>query len=129
MEAQQQFIEQMPFFWGMAFVINVTVGVVLFISIMRQAMPSWATGVTCWVGWWAFATAISLLINVISGPDAPFSYHQMGILTETMTNIGILIWTAIFAGQSWGVRGTDWDRIDALRQKINFEKVNKHDAK
>jgi hypothetical protein len=127
MEATQQLIEQMPFFWGISFTINVTVGTILFIAIMRQSMPQWATGVTCWVAWWAFATAISLLINVISGPNAPFSYHQMGILTETMTNLGILLWTMIFAKQSWGIRGDDWDRIDSLRQKINLEKVNKHD--
>jgi hypothetical protein len=120
MQASQQLLESLPFFWGVAFVINITVGTVLFVAIMRQTMPSWSTGVTCWVAWWAFATAISLLINVISGPNAPFSYHQMGILTETMTNIGILLWVATFSVQNWGVRGDDWDRLNALRKKINL---------
>lgn len=123
MEAQQQLLEQMPFFWGISFAINVTVGAVLFTAVMRQSMPSWATGVSTWVAWWAFATAISLIINVVSGPNAPFSYHQMGILTESMTNVGILVWVIVFARESWGVRGADWDRMDALRKQINLEKV------
>lgn len=125
MEAQQNLIEQMPFFWGISFTINVTVGVALFIAIMRQSMPQWATGVTCWVAWWAFATSISLLINVISGPNAPFSYHQMGILTETMTNVGILLWVSVFIRQNWGIQGEDWEKIENLRRQISYERAKK----
>jgi hypothetical protein len=128
MEAQQQLLESLPFFWGIAFSINIAMGVILFAAVMRQSLPPWVIGVAAWVAWWAFATAIGLLINVISGPNTPFSYHQMGILTESMTNIGILMWVTVFARQNWGVRGKDWDRIEELRRQINMEKVKEHDS-
>jgi hypothetical protein len=123
METQQQLIETMPFFWGIAFSVNFVMGICLFLAIMRQSLPPWVTGVTTWVAWWAFATSISLLINVISGPGAPFSYHQFGILTETMMNAGMLVWTVVFVLQNWGVRGKDWERIEELRNRINNEHV------
>ena len=124
-----QLIESMPFFWGVAFIINLTVGIVLFVNVMRQAMPNWASGVSTWIAWWAFATCISLVINVTSGPNAAFSYHQMGILTETMMNIGILLWTVISSLKNWEIRGDDWVRLDDLRKEINLEKERGHDPK
>jgi hypothetical protein len=129
MEAQTQLIEQMPFFWGISFSINVTVGVTMFVSVMRQQMPPWATGVGTWIAWWAFTTAISLIINLINGSGAPFSYHQMGILTETMTNLGILFWVAIFTRNNAGLNGSDWVRMEAFRRQIVNEQVQKNENK
>jgi hypothetical protein len=116
-----QYAEALQFFWGISFTVNIALGVAIFFAVVRRNVPSWSLGASTWVAWWAFANAISLLINVISGPESPFSYHQMGILTETMNNIGILVWTLLYVRRNWSMRDDEWNKVDEFRSTIPSE--------
>lgn len=101
----QTSIESIPFLWGIAFTINIVMGVVSFYLVVRKQTPAWATGAFCWIGWWSSATACALVINAGIGPDNPFSYHQMGVFSESMNNLGICTFIVGFLLKNWNVRG------------------------
>ena len=122
-------IENIPFLWGIAFFINVTIGVLSFISIVRKIFPGWAQGCCCWIGWWSFANALAFLVNVIIGPHNPFSYHQLGILTETMMNVGYLAWFGVYMFQNWNVTEDHWKHIELMRSQIAEENIKRELAK
>jgi hypothetical protein len=122
-----KYIENVPFFWGIAFLINVLMGVIAFTSIVRRTMASYVVGPAAWVGWWSFANALSLVINLTMGPSYPFSYHQLGLFNETMVNLGFLWFMIIHAIINFGVRGEDdWNRIETLRKQITIENMEPH---
>jgi len=80
--------ENTSFFWGIAFAINVTLGAVSFFWVIKKKLTIEQQSILGWIGWWSFANALSLVINYVAGPSDPFSYHQIGVLTETMINLG-----------------------------------------
>ena len=120
-------IENIPFVWGIAFSINVLMGIIMFAMIIRKSLPGWASGICCWIGWWSCATSLSLVINSAIGVNDPFSYHQMGVFTESMTNLGILAWGCVYLFKNWDVTGDDWEAMEAFRAKIAREHEEKHD--
>lgn len=122
-------IENVPFTWGMAFLINVVIGALAFISIIRKILPGWAQGCCCWIGWWSCANALTFVVNMVVGTDNPFSYHQMGVLTETMMNVGILGWFVVYMFQNWNVSGDHWQRMEVLRHQIAKEAIEQQIAK
>lgn len=111
-------IEQIPFVWGLAFSVDLMVGLLTFIIVVRKNVPSWLKSVMTWVGWWSWASALSLIINAIEGPQSTFSYHQIGVFTETMTNIGVIVWGLTYAFRNWYVQDKDWREMDLLRTQI-----------
>lgn len=89
-------VENTPFFWGIAFTINLILGLLSFFLIIRKPLGAeWRT-VLGWIGWWSFASALSLVVNIVAGPSDPFSYHQIGIFTESMVNIGYITLAVLF---------------------------------
>lgn len=124
-------IENIPFVWGIAFVINILMGLATFTMTVRREAPPWASGICCWIGWWSCATAFSLVINTAIGVDNPFSYHQMGVFTESMTNLGITAWCFVFLMKNWDVSGDgDWERIERVRRQVaidNLKREKNHD--
>lgn len=119
-------IENIPFVWGIAFTINVLMALACFTMIIRREAPQWASGVCCWIGWWSCATAFSLVINTAVGVDNTFSYHQMGVLTESMTNIGITVWCFLFLMKNWNVQGeAALSEIEATRVKESIKAMEK----
>lgn len=117
------YIEALPFFWGVAFVINSLMGALSFTAIIRQGIAHWAIAPVAWVGWFTFATALSLLINLTMGPNYPFSYHQLGLFLETMTNVGFMWFMVTHLLVNFGIKGEDWTRIDELRKQITVENM------
>ncbi len=111
-------IEHIPFVWGIAFAVDVIVGILAFMVVVRKNVPTWTKGTMSWIGWWSWASALSLVINTIEGPDAPFAYHQIGIFTETMTNIGLVMWGVSYLFKNWYVRDVDWFEMEKLRAAI-----------
>lgn len=122
---QHQTIEAIPFIWGVAFIINVLLGALSFSLIIRRAIPPWSAGVTCWVGWWSWATAMALVVNFTYGPDNPFSYHQLGVLTETMENIGVSVWIIVTSFRNWYVTDADWKKMETLRADLTIQNIKK----
>lgn len=119
-------IENIPFVWGIAFCINILMATIMFLTIVRREAPAWASGVSCWIGWWSSATAFSLIINTSVGIDNPFSYHQMGVLTETMTNIGITFWAFSFMIKNWNLHGDkDLNEIERTRKEVSIRNLKK----
>lgn len=118
-------VENVPFAWGAAFAIDIIIGLAMFATILRQNAPGWARGACCWIGWWTWASAFTLLINMVVGPTNPFSYHQIGVFTETMTNLGVLWWMTALTIKNWYVRGKDFEQIELLRAKIYAENMIK----
>lgn len=115
-------IEGIPFFWGIAFSVNVLMAVALFVMIIRRTIPPWASGPLMWVAWWTMANALSLVINDVLGPDNTFSYHQMGILTESMVNLGVCVWCLSYLIYNWNLSGDKkWKKMDALRKQLSTE--------
>ena len=115
-------IENIPFMWGMSFNINVLMAVCLFIMIVRRTAPPWSAGPLMWIAWWTMANALSLVINDVLGPVNVFSYHQMGILTESMVNLGVCVWAVSYLINNWNLRGEKkWQQMDALRRKLAME--------
>lgn len=115
-------IEQTPFIWGIAFSVNVLMAISLFVMIVRRSTPSWSSGPLMWIAWWTMANALSLVINVVLGPDNTFSYHQMGILTESMVNLGVCVWALSYLIYNWNLSGEKkWKRMDALRHQLSME--------
>lgn len=111
-------LENIPFMWGIAFLLDVIVGFCMFAIILRKSSPSWSMGAACWIGWWSWASAFTLIINMVVGTTNPFSYHQIGVLTESMTNIGMLWWIIGLMMKNWYVRAADWELIERLRADI-----------
>lgn len=119
-------IENIPFVWGIAFSINLLMAVTCFAMIIRREAPSWAGGVCCWIAWWSCATAFSLVINTSIGVANPFAYHQMGVFTESMTNLGIAVWCFMFLMKNWNVHGDgDLERIEETRRQITIDNLKK----
>lgn len=117
-------IESIPFFWGIAFLINILMGTISFITIVRHGASSWAVSPLAWVGWWSFSNALALLINLAMGPAYPFSYHQLGLFNETMVNVGFLWFMLSHMMANFGLHGEqDWARMDALRKQITIENM------
>lgn len=111
-------IENVPFTWGAAFVLDIAMGAVLFVIILRQNLPPWARAACCWIGWWAWASAFTLIINLVLGTQNPFSYHQIGIITESMVNLGFMWWLLMLTAKNWYVTGKDFLTIERMRAKI-----------
>lgn len=111
-------IENVPFTWGAAFVLDIAMGAVLFAIILRQNLPPWARAACCWIGWWAWASAFTLIINLVLGTQNPFSYHQIGIITESMVNLGFMWWLLMLTAKNWYVTGKDFLTIERMRAKI-----------
>ena len=124
MEPATKYIEMAEFFWGIAFTLNLIMGCVCFSAVIRKAVPSWAAPSITWVGWFAFATALSQLINLTISPDYPFAYHQIGLLLETMINLGILSYLVINVVINWQVTGDDWKRMQDTKRQIIKEKYD-----
>lgn len=112
-------LENIPFVWGCAFLLNIVIGVCMFAMILRRAAPNWALGVSCWIGWWSWASAFTLIINVALGTSNPFAYHQIGVFTESMTNLGMLWWIVTLNIENWYVQSSDWEAIEKLRAEIS----------
>lgn len=111
-------IENIPFAWGVAFLLDIVIGWAMFAMILHKNSPSWAMGAACWIGWWSWASAFTLVINLVAGPANPFAYHQIGVLTESMTNIGVLWWIVSLNMKNWYVTGKDWEELETLRAQI-----------
>ena len=111
-------IENIPFVWGVAFVVDILIGVLTFMLVLRKNVVTWLKGTLTWCGWWSFASALSLIISMVSGPLAPFSYHQIGVFTETMVNIGLVLWAIVYAFNNWFVYEEDWPTIEKMREHI-----------
>ena len=112
-------IENIPFVWGIAFVVNILIGCMTFMLVIRRNVVSWLKGTLTWCGWWSFASALSLIVSVVEGPMSTFSYHQVGVFTETMVNIGLVVWALAFAFNNWNVYQEDWAEVEKLREEIN----------
>lgn len=68
------------------------------------------------------ANALSLVINDVLGPSNVFSYHQMGILTESMVNLGVCVWSVSYLVNNWNVSGEKkWQQMEELRKKLSME--------
>jgi hypothetical protein len=113
-------IESIPFIWGIAFSVNILMSVCLFTMIIRRAMPGWSAGPLMWIAWWTMANALSLVINDVLGTNSPFSYHQMGILTESMVNLGVCVWSVNYLMMNWNLVGDKkWKLMDEYRKKLS----------
>lgn len=112
-------IENIPFFWGIAFVVNIMIGVMTFALVIRKNVVTWLKGTLTWCGWWSWASALSLIVSMVNGPMATFSYHQVGVFTETMVNIGIVFWALSYAFNNWYVMQDDWEFIEKQRAEIS----------
>ncbi len=108
-------VENIPFVWGVAFLVDVIIGVVCFMMVVRKNVTPWLKGVVTWCGWWSFASALSLIISMVSGPMTTFSYHQIGIFTETMVNLGLVVWSLQYAFHNWYVTPEDWKQLEKMR--------------
>ena len=111
-------VEHIPFFWGVAFSVDILIGTLAFLLVIRKNVPAWNKGTMLWIGWWSWASALSLVINAVEGPNTSFSYHQIGVFTETMTNIGLVVWGASYLFKNWDVKDTDWLEMEKLRIAI-----------
>ena len=121
MDAQTT-IESIRFIWGVAFSINVLMAICLFVMIIRRSAPNWSAGPLMWIAWWTMANAMSLVINDVLGPENTFSYHQMGILTESMVNLGVCVWAISYLINNWNLNGDKkWKKMDALRRELSME--------
>lgn len=115
-------IENIPFGWGIAFSINVLMALSLFAMIIRRACPGWSAAPLMWIAWWTMANALSLVINDVLGPMNTFSYHQMGILTESMVNMGVCVWSVSYLIRNWNMSGEKkWAQMEDLRRKLSME--------
>ena len=111
-------IENIPFVWGVAFIMDLIIGMLSFALVIRKNVTPWLRGTVMWVGWWSFASGLSLIISMVNGPMSTFSYHQMGVFTETMTNIGLVFWAIAYAFYNWYLTPEDWRQIEILRSKL-----------
>lgn len=111
-------VENIPFVWGIAFFVNILIGIIGFTLIVRKNVTPWLRGSVMWISWWSFASALSLVISMVSGPMATFSYHQIGVLTETMVNIGLLFWAFSYALNNWYLTPEDWRQIEIHRAEV-----------
>lgn len=113
-------VENIPFAWGAAFLLDITIGIAMFCMVIRKNSPHWALAPAWWIGWWSWASAFTLIINVTVGTSNPFAYHQIGVLTESMTNIGMMWWVTSMCVKNWFVTSRDWEKIELLRSELNY---------
>lgn len=118
-------LENTPFVWGAAFLLDVITGFMMFSVMVRKNAPAYTLGAAWWIGWWSWASAFTLIINMVVGTDNPFSYHQIGVFTESMTNIGVLWWIVVLQSKNWYVYPKDWLKIEMLRARLGYSNMIK----
>lgn len=111
-------IEQISFLWSIAFMVDVLVGSLCLVMVLRRNTAQRYRGSLWWMGWWSYASAFTLLINIFVSPDNPFSYHQVGILVETMFNVGAAVFMLIFLLHNHRLVHTAWDEVDQFKKEI-----------
>jgi len=80
----------------------------------------------CWfMGWWSFADSISLMLNSYMGTDYFFSYHQMGIVSDTAINLAMIVFLMRFMNDNWGMTEEDWQKIYQVRVDAKIRKLQK----
>ena len=118
-------IEQLTPLWFVAFLIDVILGIIAFYFVISKVITDRYTGVGWWMGWWAFADAISLVINATMGTDYFWSYHQMGIVGDTAINAGLIFFLVIWYKNNWALNEEDWEKIYKIRKDAIIREVSK----
>ena len=115
-------IEYLPVAWFIAFTLDVIIGVWLFMVVIKRKHRVGFDGVIWWMAWWAIADAIALVFNVTLGLDNPFSYHQIGIFTESMLNLGVCYYLFKFYQVVKAMTPEDWTKVDIIsaQSKVTF---------
>ena len=118
-------IESFQPLWYLAFFVDVILGCMAFYLVQSGMSTERYLGVGWWVGWWSFADAISLILNGYMGTDYFFSYHQMGIVTDTAINCSLIYFLARYMLDNWGLTAEDWVQIRKIREDAKIRKLQK----
>lgn len=101
--------ESISFFWAIAFLIDVLNGMMFFLIAVKGLHRKGYDKMLWWLGWWSCVEACTLLINIIIGPYAPFSYHQFGIVTGMAIYIGMFTFSARIIIENYCMKDEDWN--------------------
>ena len=121
-------VESFSFLWGVAFCIDFFLAILFFTLTVRQCCGINVKGSAWWMGWWVSASCVALMINFFIGPENPFSYHQLGIVTETMFNLGAVYYLIYYLWHNWNLTESDWAQIEKLKRKLSLERQEKLDV-
>lgn len=92
-------VDEIGLLWWLAFGINMMIGFIIMCGTIHQSFPKEYLRALWWTAWWSFASAFTLLLSIADGPNNPFSYHQIGILTETMENFGMFAFVYVYLAE------------------------------
>lgn len=118
-------IESMTPLWFMAFTTDMALGCLSFYLVARKALTHRYEGIGWWMGWWAFADAIGLVLNATMGTDYFFSYHQTGILTDTAINLALVTFLIMWYQDNWALNDNDWLKINQIKKEAKIRELSK----
>lgn len=118
-------IENIPALWFIAFFIDVVLGCLSFYLVFGRIVRKRYEGLAWYMGWWAFVDAIALVINAVMGVHYFWSYHQVGIITDTAINLGLIIYVARVIRDNWALNDEDWDKINRIRKDAKIRELSK----
>ncbi len=120
--------EGVPFLWGAAFCVDLVLAILFFTLTVQQCCSSYIKGAAWWMGWWVSASCVALMINFFIGPESAFSYHQIGILTETMFNVGAVYYLTVQLWHNWNLTDADWAKIEKMKRQLSLQRQEREDA-
>lgn len=111
--------------WFVAFFVDVILGCLAFYFVNTKIITEKYCGVGWWMGWWAFADAIALILNATMGTDYFWSYHQNGIVSDTAINMGLVYFLVMWYKDNWALNDNDWAKIKEIRKQAKVREISK----
>ena len=118
-------IESFTPLWFLAFATDVVLGCLCFYYVISRVITEKYQGLGWWMGWWAFADAIALMLNATMGTDYFWSYHQTGIIGDTAINLGLIVFLLTFLSDNWALDDDDWQKIYKIRKEAKIRELSK----
>ena len=118
-------IESVTPLWFIAFTTDMILGCFSFYLVAKKTLTPKYEGIGWWMGWWSFANAIALMLNATMWIHYFWSYHQIGILTDTAINMALVLFLVIWHQDNWALNDEDWQKINKIRQLAKIRELSK----
>lgn len=118
-------IESLQILWFFAFAIDLILGCLAFYILNKNMITLRYEGIAWYMGWWSFVDAFALALNAIMGTNYFWSYHQVGIVTDTAINLGLIVFVISKMRDNWALNADDWAKIQEIEKQAKIRELSK----